>query len=168
MEGSAATVKGTGLGGGMAVLRVSVSQIMGGGRPLKLVPPTSDLISGTPGVEKVFDFNFQLNCFLILRLKQRAVLRFCKKRYKFTLALYLHNIYTNNNYINKYPSFLLSAAAGFHYHIFIHSHVIALSLSHQESESSCHIRDTHGASSLRRTAVVQHVLYVGVVRHGSV
>ena len=44
-----ATRKGGGFGGGMAVRRVSVSHIMGGGKPLKLVPPTRDFISGTPG-----------------------------------------------------------------------------------------------------------------------
>ena len=47
VDGSA-TMKGVGLGGGIAVLRVSVSHIMGGGSPLKLVPPTSAFISGTP------------------------------------------------------------------------------------------------------------------------
>ena len=45
-------MKGVGLGGGIAVLRVSVSHIIGGGSPLKLVPPTSAFISGTPGKGK--------------------------------------------------------------------------------------------------------------------
>ena len=41
-------MNGAGFRGGMAVRRVSVSHIMGGGKPLKLVPPTSAFISGTP------------------------------------------------------------------------------------------------------------------------
>ena len=41
-----ATRKGAGLGGGIAVLLVSVSHTMGGGLPVKLVPPISELILG--------------------------------------------------------------------------------------------------------------------------
>ena len=36
----------------MAVLLVSVSHTMGGGGPLKLVPPTSAFISGTPSIRR--------------------------------------------------------------------------------------------------------------------
>ena len=50
-------MKGAGLGGGIAVRRVSVSHIIGGGNPLKLVPPTSAFISGTPVRERQHCFN---------------------------------------------------------------------------------------------------------------
>ena len=59
-------MKGVGLGGGIAVLRVSVSHIIGGGSPLKLVPPTSAFISGTPGKGKKDkrSINENLQCFI--------------------------------------------------------------------------------------------------------